>query len=155
VTHGGHTLGTPHGGCIPKFTCIGGLVPSLIAGHGQDFHPRSLRPVAHGELAQGMARGGRILLGNHEIARSNRSTPIIGSYLDQTRCVGKQDPAVESCPGQRLHHHRNATNHATRQRWNYPPLRGVDASDLVASQSCTTRGQAPNQDPTPHDRPGV
>jgi hypothetical protein len=61
VTHGSHTLGIPRGGCIPEFTCEGGLAPSLITGQGQDFHPGSLRPVAHGELTRGMARGDRIL----------------------------------------------------------------------------------------------
>ena len=68
MTHGKHTLGTPYGGCIQEFTYVGGLAPSLITGHSQDFHPGSLRPVAHGELARGMDRGGYILLGNHEIA---------------------------------------------------------------------------------------
>ena len=68
MTHGGHTLRTPHGGYTLEFTCVGGLVPSLSTGHGQDFHPGSLRPMAHGELARGMDRGGYILLGNHEIA---------------------------------------------------------------------------------------
>ena len=80
MTHGGHTLGTPLGGCIPGFTYIGGLAPSLITGHGQDFHLGRLRPMAHGELAQGMAYGGHILLGNHEIARTNGSKPVIGHY---------------------------------------------------------------------------
>jgi hypothetical protein len=81
MTHGGHALGTPHGACIPEFTYIGGLAPSLITGHGQGFHPGSLRPVTHGELARGMAHSGCILLGNHEIARTNGSTPIIGYCL--------------------------------------------------------------------------
>ena len=81
VTHGGHTLGTPHEDCIPKFTYVGGLAPSLITSHGQDFHLGSLRPVAHGELAQKMAHGSRIFLRNHEISRNNGSMPTIGFYL--------------------------------------------------------------------------
>ena len=40
MTHGRHTLRTPHRGCILEFTYVGGLAPSLIAGHGQDFPPR-------------------------------------------------------------------------------------------------------------------
>ena len=67
VVHDGHTLETALRGCILEFTSIGGLAPSVITGHDQDFHPGSLRPVAHGELTRGMARSGRILLGNHEI----------------------------------------------------------------------------------------
>ena len=37
TTYGGHTLGTAHGGCIPEFTYVGGLIPSLITHQGQDF----------------------------------------------------------------------------------------------------------------------
>jgi hypothetical protein len=36
--------------------------------------------MAHGELAQGMARGGHILLGYHEIARTNGSMSVTGFY---------------------------------------------------------------------------
>ena len=81
MIHGGHTLGIPHGGCIPEFTYVGKLVPSLITGHGQHFYPGSLWPVAHGELTQGMVRDGHILLGNHEIAQTNGSMHIIGYCL--------------------------------------------------------------------------
>jgi hypothetical protein len=80
VAHGEHTLETTLGGCIPEFTNVGGLIPSPITSQGQDFHPGSQRPMAHGELARGMARGGHILLGNHEIARTNGSTPVTSSY---------------------------------------------------------------------------
>ena len=80
MTHGGHTLGTPHEDCIPEFTYVRGLEPSLITGHGQDFHPGSLRIVAHGKLARGMARDGRNPLGNCEIDRTNGSMPILGYY---------------------------------------------------------------------------
>jgi hypothetical protein len=82
VTHGGHTLRIQHVGRILEFTCVGGIAPSIITSHGQDFHPGSLRSMAHGELARGMARDGRNPLGNHEIARTNGSMPIIGYCLD-------------------------------------------------------------------------
>jgi hypothetical protein len=64
VVHDGHTLG----GCISEFTFMGRLVPSHATGHNKDFHPGSQRPMAHGKLAKGMARGDLILSGNHEIA---------------------------------------------------------------------------------------
>jgi len=34
VAYGGRTLGTARGGCIPEFTYVGGLEPSLTTGHG-------------------------------------------------------------------------------------------------------------------------
>ena len=68
VIHNGRTPETTLGGCIPEFTYVGGLIPSPITGQGQDFHLGSQRSMAHGELARGMAHGGYILLGNHEIA---------------------------------------------------------------------------------------
>jgi hypothetical protein len=83
--YGGRTLGTAHRGCIPEPTYVGGLGPSLITGHSQDFHPGSLRSMAHGELARGMARDGRDTLGNCEISQTNRSTPVIGYCPVQTR----------------------------------------------------------------------
>jgi hypothetical protein len=92
--------GLPHGGCILEPTYAGGLGPSLITGHGQDFHPGSLRSMAHGELARGMARNGYNTLGNCEIAQTNRSTPIIGYCLVQTRRVKKLDSMVDPCTGQ-------------------------------------------------------
>jgi hypothetical protein len=98
--YGGRTLGTAHGGCILEPTYAGGLGPSLITGHGQDFHPGSLRSMAHGELARGMARNGYNTLGNCEIAQTNRSTPIIGYCLVQTRRVKKLDSMVDPCTGQ-------------------------------------------------------
>jgi hypothetical protein len=51
VIHDGHTLRTPLGGCIPEFTYMGGLAPSLTTGYNQDFHLGSQKPMAHGELA--------------------------------------------------------------------------------------------------------
>jgi hypothetical protein len=41
VARGGHTLIIAPEGCIPEFTYIGGLAPSLATGHGQDFHPKA------------------------------------------------------------------------------------------------------------------
>ena len=78
MIHGGHTLRTPLRGYILEFTYMGGLAPSLVTGHSLDFHLRSQRPMAHGDLAQGMAYGGHILLGNHEITQTNGSMPITG-----------------------------------------------------------------------------
>ena len=98
--------------------------------------------MAHGELAQGMAYGGHILLGNHEIARTNGSTPIIGFYPVQTRHVEKLDPMVESRPEQRLCHQQNTTSQGMHQRRSYPPPCGIIASDRKAART---------QDPTLHD----
>jgi len=97
AVHDGHTLGTTLGGCIPECTHVRGLVPSLITGHSRDFHLGSQTAMAHGDLTQGTACSDRILLGNHEIAQTNRSTPVVGFYPDQTRYKGKLDPMVESC----------------------------------------------------------
>jgi hypothetical protein len=80
MIHGRHTPGTAIGGCIPEFAYVGGLISSSITGQGQEFHPGSQRPMAHGELARGMACGGHILMGNRDITRTNGSTPITGSY---------------------------------------------------------------------------
>jgi hypothetical protein len=68
-------------GYIPEFTYIGGLVPSLITGRGQVFHPGNQRPMAHDELTHGMALSGHILLGNHEIVRIDELTHVVGLYL--------------------------------------------------------------------------
>jgi hypothetical protein len=81
MAYGGCILETVQWGCIPEFTYAGGLGPSLITGHGQNFHPGSLRSVAHGRLARGMARSGRNPLGNSEIARTNGSMPVVGYCL--------------------------------------------------------------------------
>ena len=81
VAYDEHTLGTALSGYIPEFTYIGGPVPSLITGHGQVFHPRNRRPMIHGELTQGMALGVHILLGNHEIVRTDRLPPITSLNL--------------------------------------------------------------------------
>jgi hypothetical protein len=58
--------------------------------------------VAHDDLTQGMAHGGHVLLGNHEIARTSETTPVTGSYLIQTRHVLELDPIVEMHPEQWL-----------------------------------------------------
>jgi hypothetical protein len=102
MAYGGCILETVQWGCIPEFTYAGGLGPSLITGHGQNFHPGSLRSVAHGRLARGMARGGRNPLGNREIAQTKGSMPVIGYCPIQTRRVRKLDTMVEPRPGQRL-----------------------------------------------------
>jgi hypothetical protein len=68
MAYNGRTLRAAHGGCILGFTNTGDPVPSLITDHGQTFHLGSLLAVAHGDLAQGVARGDYILLDNHEIA---------------------------------------------------------------------------------------
>ena len=102
VAYGGRTLGTARGGCIPEFTYVGGPGPSLIAIHGQDFHPRSQTVMAHVDLARGMAHGGHILLGNLEIAQTNGTTLVIGSYPIWTRHVVELGPIIETHPEQRL-----------------------------------------------------
>jgi hypothetical protein len=68
VAYGERTLRTANKSCILEFTNTGDPVPSLITDHGQTFHLGSLLAVAHGDLAQGVARGDYILLDNHEIA---------------------------------------------------------------------------------------
>lgn len=92
------------------------LVPSLITGQGQNFRLGSHMAMAHGDHTQGMACDGLFLLGDHEIARTNGSMSVIGSITDQTRCVGKLDPVIELSPRECLHHHQNATSHATCQQ---------------------------------------
>ena len=66
--------------------------------------------MAYGELARGMAHGGHILLGNHEITRTNGSMPVTGSYPVETYRVGKLDSMVEPCPGQRLSRQPDTTS---------------------------------------------
>ena len=63
--------------------------------------------MTHGELTQGVARGSHILLGKHEITRTNRSTPITGSYPVQANRVGSLGPTVEPHPEQRLRNQRS------------------------------------------------
>ena len=64
--------------------------------------------MAHGDLTQGMAHGGHILLGNHEITQTDREMPVIRSYPVQAHRTAKLDPTTESCPGQH-HIQRNTT----------------------------------------------
>jgi hypothetical protein len=59
---------------------IGRPMPSLITNHGQVFRPGSQKTMAHDEPAQGMASAGHILLGNHEVIRTNGSAPINNFY---------------------------------------------------------------------------
>ena len=77
MAHGGHTPRTALEGCILEFTDVGGLIPSPITVQGQDFHLGSQRPMAHGELTRGMAHGGHILLGNHEIVEPMSQHPSL------------------------------------------------------------------------------
>jgi hypothetical protein len=117
---GGRTLGAAHGGCIPEPTYVGGPGPSLITGHGQDFHPGSLMSVVHGELTRGMARDGRNTLGNHKIARTNGSMPVIGYCPIQTRHVRKLDLIVKPRTGQRFHL-QNVVSQGTHEQRSRPP----------------------------------
>jgi hypothetical protein len=71
---------TTHGGCIPELTYVGGPGPSLITSYGQDFHLESQMAMAHGNLTRGMACGGHIPAGNHEITRTDGATPVTSSY---------------------------------------------------------------------------
>ena len=64
---------------VPKCTYVRDPVSSLLTGQGQNFRPGSQTAMAHDDLTQGMARDGRFLLGDHEIAQTNRSMPVIGS----------------------------------------------------------------------------
>ena len=80
VARGGHTLGTAPDGSIPRFTYVGGSVPSLVTGHGQVFHLGNRRSVAHDELAQRMASTDHIPLGNHEVIHTNGLAPITSFY---------------------------------------------------------------------------
>ena len=80
MARGGHTLETAPSGSIPEFTYVGGPVPSLVTGHGQVFHLGGRKSMAHDELAQGMASTGHILLGNHKVVHTNRSTLITSFY---------------------------------------------------------------------------
>ena len=109
VAYGRHSLRTTLSGYISKFTYIGELVPSLIADHGQAFHPGSQRPMAQGDFTQGMASTGHIFLGNHETIHTNGSTPITSSYPVQADRVGSLGQVMEACPDRHLCHQRNAT----------------------------------------------
>ena len=80
AVHGEHTLGTTLGGCIPEYTRMRNPMPSLITGHSQDFHLGCQTAMVHGDLTQGIAHGGHILLGNHEIAQTDGAMPVIRSY---------------------------------------------------------------------------
>jgi hypothetical protein len=58
--------------------------------------------VAQGELAQGMASTGHILLGNRKVIHANGSTPITSFYPIQADHVGSPGLAVEPRPRQCL-----------------------------------------------------
>jgi hypothetical protein len=55
--------------------------------------------TARGDLAWGMARGGHIPTGNHEITRTNGAMPVTSTYSVQARHVAKLDLMIEMCPG--------------------------------------------------------
>ena len=67
--------------------------------------------MAHGELAHGMALGGHILLGNHEIVHVDRLTPATNLYPIQAYRMGSLDPTIEPCPERCLHHQRDKENY--------------------------------------------
>ena len=77
VVHGGHTLRTALGGCIPEFACPEGLVPSLTTGRCQFSRPGNQRPMSHNELTWGMASTGHTLLGNHMVIHTKRASTRI------------------------------------------------------------------------------
>ena len=60
--------------------------------------------MARDELTQGMASINHLLLGNHEVIRTNGLVPITSFYPIQANHVGSLDPAVELCPEQHFHH---------------------------------------------------
>jgi hypothetical protein len=80
AAYGKHTLETALSGSILEFTYVGAPIPSFTMGRGQILRPGGHRPMAQGELAQGMALTGHIRLGNHETIHTNGSTPITGLY---------------------------------------------------------------------------
>ena len=66
--------------------------------HDQIFHLESQMPVAHGELTQGMASTGHILLGNRKVIDANGSTPVTSFYPIHANHVGSLGSVVEPCP---------------------------------------------------------
>ena len=80
VVHGGHNLETAPNDNISEFTYIGGPIPSLVASHGQIFHSGGHRPMPQGKLTQGMASTDHILLGNHEVIRTDGLVPNTSFY---------------------------------------------------------------------------
>jgi hypothetical protein len=97
--------------------------------------------MTHGGLAQGTACDGHILLGNHEITRTNGATPVVNFYPVQTRREAKLGATIESRLRQCLRQ-RDATSQDMHERRNYPPPRGVIVSDPAGSRHHTTQGQA-------------
>ena len=51
VAYDGRTLETTCGGCILEYTYLEGLVPSLVATHGQVSRLRNQRTMAHDKLS--------------------------------------------------------------------------------------------------------
>jgi hypothetical protein len=76
--------------------------------------------MAYGGLTQGMAHGGHILLGNHEVFHTNGSTPITNFYLVQANHVGSLDQAIKLCLEQHIRHPRNMTQLGTHEQQNHP-----------------------------------
>ena len=70
--------------------------------------------MAHGDLTQGMARGGHILLGNHEIVQTDGAMPVFRSYHVQTHRAAKLDPMMKSRP-RRHHYQQNAMNQGAHE----------------------------------------
>jgi hypothetical protein len=51
--------------------------------------------MARDKLTQGMTSTGHIILGNHEVIRTNGSAPITSFYPTQANRVGSLGPVVE------------------------------------------------------------
>ena len=102
TAYGGRALRNAHGGLRPRIHLRRGLGPSHTTGHIQAFHPKNQTAMAHGDLTQGMARGGHIIFENHGIVQTNGATPIIRPYPIQTRRMAKLDLMIETrleqCP---------------------------------------------------------
>jgi hypothetical protein len=102
--------------------------------------------MAHGDLPRGMAHGGHILLGNHEIARTSGATPVTSSCLVQTLSRGKTGPYSRNTPrAASLLVECNDLMHVREQR-HYPPPRGIVASNPGANRCHATQVQVQNQD---------
>jgi hypothetical protein len=121
MVYGRHTLKTALSGNILEFTYIGGPVPSVAMSHSQIFHPGSQMPKAQGELTQGMASTGHILLGNCKVIHANGSMPITSFYLTQKprfgdRTVPRTAPPQQVERGVSGHARMKKSPAATRRR---------------------------------------
>jgi hypothetical protein len=113
MVYGRHTLKTTLSGNILEFTYIGGPVPSVAMSHSQIFHPGSQMPKAQGELTQGMASTGHILLGNCKVIHANGSMPITSFYLTQKPRFGDRT-VPRTAPPQQVE--RGVSGHARMKK---------------------------------------